>query len=273
MMSLRGLNRLTEDWTSTSKMPLLFIGHGNPMNAIEDNAFSNGWKKLAEEIPAPKAILCISAHWLTRGTWVTGMDKPKTIHDFSGFPQALFNVQYPCEGSQVHAKEIQELVTNTKVELDNEWGIDHGTWSVLNQMYPKADIPVLQLSIDYYKPPQYHYDLAKQLSSLRKKGVLIIGSGNIVHNLQLARMGDDVPPFDWAIEFDEKIKAFLESNNHQGIIDYQKLGEAAKLSVPTPDHYFPLLYTIAMQEDSEKLSFPIEGMAFGSGSMRSVRIG
>ena len=271
-MSLKNLNKLTEQLNLSERLPALFVGHGNPMNALEDNDYTRAWIKLASEIPKPQAILCISAHWLTKGTLVTAMEKPKTIHDFGGFPEELFQVQYPCDGSPRFAKEVQKVVGKTEVIPDNEWGIDHGTWSILKRMYPKADIPVIQLSIDYNKPAQYHYDLAKELSSLREKGVLIMGSGNIVHNLQLANFSA-TEPYDWATEFDEKIKGFLLNHDHQQIIDYKNHGSSAKLSVPTPDHYYPLMYTLGLDDKTQDLTFPVEGMAFGSGSMRCVRIG
>ncbi len=253
------------------KMPVLFIGHGNPMNAIEDNEFSRGWADAGKLLTVPKAILCVSAHWLTRGTRVCAVANPETIHDFGGFPQALFDVQYKAPGSPEFALETQQLITKTKVELDNEWGLDHGCWSVLNKMFPAANIPVFQLSIDYYQTPQYHYELAQQLKDLRKKGVLIIGSGNIVHNLRLFTMQDIA--FDWAIEFDTKIKELLEKGDHDPIINYKTLGKAAELSVPTNDHYLPLLYSIALQEKNESLQFFNDKTTAGSISMRSLKIG
>ena len=252
-------------------MPVLFVGHGNPMNAIEKNEYHNRWVELGKTLPKPKAILVVSAHWLTRGTKVTSMEKPKTIHDFGGFPQALFDAQYPANGSPEFAKETQTIITKTKVESDFEWGLDHGTWSILLPMYPKADIPVFQLSIDYSQPPQYHYDLAKELSVLRKKGVLIIGSGNIVHNLGMIDWGGKA--YDWAIEFDEKIKTFIDERNHSSIINYNKMGNIAKLAVPTNDHYLPLLYTLALQKKNETVSYFNAKCEMGSMSMRSVRIG
>ncbi len=252
-------------------MPVLFVGHGNPMNAIEKNEYSKKWGELGKTLPKPKAILVVSAHWLTKGTKVTAMDKPKTIHDFGGFPQELFDAQYPAKGSPEFAKEVQSIVKKTKVQSDLEWGLDHGTWSVLLPMFPKADIPVFQLSIDYSQPPQYHYDLAKELSGLRKKGVLIIGSGNIVHNLGMIQWGGKA--FDWAIEFDSKIKGFIDEKNHASIINYDKLGSIAKLAVPTNDHYLPLLYSLALQEKTESLSYFNEKCEMGSMSMRSLKIG
>jgi 4,5-DOPA dioxygenase extradiol len=252
-------------------MPVLFIGHGNPMNAIDDNEFSRGWEAAGKLLTVPKAILCVSAHWLTRGTRVSAVTNPETIHDFGGFPQALFDVQYNAPGSPEFALATQQLITKTKVDLDNEWGLDHGCWSVLNKMFPAANIPVFQLSIDYYQSPQYHYELASELKALRKRGVLIIGSGNIVHNLRLFTMQDTA--FDWAIEFDTKIKELLEKGDHQGVINYKSLGKAAELAVPTNDHYLPLLYSIALQEKNENLSFFNDKTTAGSISMRSLKIG
>ena len=258
------------------KMPVLFIGHGSPMNAIEDNVFSEQWGTLGREIPKPKAVLCVSAHWLTRGTHVTAMPHPRTIHDFGGFPQALFDVQYPAPGSPEWAQETAALVTKTQVGLDHDWGLDHGTWSVVRRMYPDADIPVLQLSIDYDRPAQYHYELGKELYALRKKGVLIIGSGNMVHNLrQVAWDKMDVPDyaFDWAIEMNETFKKLISDRNHAALADYEKLGPAAKLAVPTPDHYYPLMYTLALQDSKDSLSFFNDRYVAGSLTMTSVKFG
>ena len=260
----------SEEKTSEEKIPVLFVGHGNPMNAIEKNEYHNKWTELGKSLPKPKAILVVSAHWLTRGTKVTAMEKPKTIHDFGGFPDELFAQQYPANGSPEFAKETQSLITKTKVQSDFEWGLDHGTWSVLLPMYPNADIPVFQLSIDYSQPPQYHYDLAKELSALRKKGVMIIGSGNIVHNLGMIDWSGKA--YDWNIEFDSKIKNFIDEQNHSGIINYEKLGKIAQLAVPTNDHYLPLLYSIALQEKNETVSYFNEKCEMGSVSMRSLII-
>lgn len=252
-------------------MPVLFVGHGNPMNAIEKNEYHKKWGELGKSLPKPKAILVVSAHWLTKGTKVTAMEKPKTIHDFGGFPEELFAQQYPAKGSPEFAKEVQSIVTKTKIQSDFEWGLDHGTWSVLLPMFPNADIPVFQLSIDYSRPPQYHYDLAKELSSLRKKGVLIMGSGNIVHNLGMIDWKGKA--YDWNIEFDTKIKNFIDDQNHDGIIHYEKLGRIAQLAVPTNDHYLPLLYSLALQGKKENISYFNEKCEMGSLSMRSVKIG
>jgi len=269
------------DWTKglgeeEEKMPVLFIGHGSPMNAIEDNIFSKRWQQMGKEIPTPKAVVVVSAHWLTKGTMVTAMPNPKTIHDFGGFPQALFEVQYPASGSPELATEIQKLITNPAVELDHDWGLDHGTWSVVKHMYPDADIPVLQLSIDYYKPAAYHYELAKQLLSLRKKGVLIIGSGNMVHNLRMVawdKLNEPEYGFDWALEMNDVFKNKISNGFHKELIQYEKLHKAATLAIPTPDHYYPLLYILALQTDNDKVEFFNDKAVGGSLTMTSVKIG
>jgi 4,5-DOPA dioxygenase extradiol len=259
-----------------TKMPVLFIGHGSPMNGIEDNEFSRTWSSLGKQIPKPEAVLVISAHWLTKGTFVTAMENPKTIHDFGGFPDELFQVQYPAKGSPVIAQETASLITSTNVGLDHDWGLDHGTWTVVRHMYPDADIPVLQLSIDYYQPAQYHYELAKQLADLRKKGVLIIGSGNMVHNLRMIDWRNMNTPnfgFDWAVEMNELFKNKISTNDHKSLIDYQSLGEKARLAIPTPDHYYPLIYTLALQDTKDDISFFNDKMVGGSLNMTSVKIG
>jgi len=272
MLSLTGFKNLTDDLKSSeSKMPALFVGHGNPMNAIEDNPFSKSWKSAATDLPKPSAILCISAHWLTKGTFVTAMEHPRTIHDFGGFPKALFDKQYPAPGAPMLAKQTVDHIHHTKVGMDEEWGLDHGTWSVLAQMYPMADIPVYQLSIDYTKPPRWHYELGKELAWLRNKGVLIIGSGNIVHNLGMVDWNGGAYP--WALEFDALAKKYIDEHQHQALIDYDQLGTVATLSIPTNDHYLPLLYTLALQGAHEEHSFFTEETVMGSISMRSVRIG
>lgn len=273
-MSLTTLNTLAESLSEQDvKMPVLFIGHGSPMNAIEENEFTQGWKAVAKQIQKPKAILFVSAHWLTRGTFVTGMQHPETIHDFGGFPQELFAAQYPAPGDPELAKEVAGLFTSTKVELDEKWGLDHGAWSVAKPMYPEANIPTLQLSIDYYKPAAYHYELAKSLASLRKKGVLIIGSGNMVHNLRLPNFSMPGQGFDWAIEMNEVFKKHILDGNHQPLLDYEKLGSAAKLAIPTPDHYYPMLYTLGLQDKDDKVSIFNDKATYGSLTMTSVRIG
>ncbi|MBV2196569.1 MAG: 4,5-DOPA dioxygenase extradiol [Flavobacterium sp.] len=269
------------DWTKglgeeEEKMPVLFIGHGSPMNAIEDNIFSKRWQQMGKEIPTPKEVVVVSAHWLTKGTMVTAMPNPKTIHDFGGFPQALFDVQYQAPGSPELATEIQKLITNPAVELDHDWGLDHGTWSVVKHMYPDADIPVLQLSIDYYKPAAYHYELAKQLLALRKKGVLIIGSGNMVHNLRMVawdKLNEPEYGFDWALEMNDVFKNKISNGFHKELIQYEKLHKAATLAIPTPDHYYPLLYILALQTDNDKVEFFNDKAVGGSLTMTSVKIG
>ncbi len=264
---LNSLHNLDEQ---DQNLPAIFIGHGSPMNAIENNEFSQSWGKLGKELPRPKAILCISAHWETKGTKVTAMERPKTIHDFGGFPQELFDKQYPAPGSPDFARLTAEQVKKVHIELDDEWGLDHGSWSVLCQMFPLADVPVFQLSLDYTQPPQWHYDLAKELAGLRKKGVLIVGSGNIVHNLRLMRMNN--PAFEWAAEFDSKIKNLIIEKNHTDIINYNRFGTMANLSVPSNEHYLPMLYILAQQQKNESVSFFNEQTVLGSVSMRSFTV-
>jgi 4,5-DOPA dioxygenase extradiol len=277
MMALNPLYNWSKDLKETDgKMPVLFIGHGSPMNGIEDNLFSKTWVKLGTEIPKPKAVLVVSAHWLTNGTHITAMEAPKTIHDFGGFPQALFDVQYPAPGSPELALETSKLITSTSVGLDHDWGLDHGTWTVVRHMYPNADIPVLQLSIDYSKPPQYHYDLAKELAALRKKGVLIIGSGNMVHNLRMVAWDKlDEPEFgyDWAQEINQVFKEKIVAGDVQSLIQYERLGSAAQLAIPTPDHYYPLLYTLGLQDKTDAIDFFNDKAVGGSLTMTSVKIG
>ncbi|MBI2271237.1 MAG: 4,5-DOPA dioxygenase extradiol [Bacteroidetes bacterium] len=272
MQTLKDFKQTTDQLNPTDElMPALFVGHGNPMNAIEDNEFSRGWAGIGKSLPKPKAILCVSAHWQTSGTMVTAMPKPPTIHDFGGFPEKLFQTQYPAPGAPELAKEITTTITKTKVELDYEWGLDHGCWSVLLPMFPKADIPTFQLSLDYTKPPQYHFELVNELKAMRKKGVLILGSGNIVHNLGLFEFTDKA--FDWAVEFDEKIKSFIEKGDYQSVVDYQKLGKIAQLAVPTNEHYLPLLYSLALRDKGESVKFFNARTTAGSISMRSLKIG
>jgi 4,5-DOPA dioxygenase extradiol len=255
---------------SDKKMPALFVGHGSPMNAIEDNEFSRAWAEVGQALPKPKAILCISAHWETAGTLVTAMEHPKTIHDFGGFPPALCEMQYPAPGSPELARLIQGTVKKTPVSLDQDWGLDHGTWSVLCRMFPNADIPVVQLSLDQTQEPAFHYALGKELRALRNKGILIVGSGNMVHNLRMiAWQGGE---YDWAVEFDETIKQLILSGDHDSIIHYQKLGKAARLAVPTNEHYLPLLYVLAVQDQQEQVRFFADRISLGSLSMRSVWI-
>ena len=274
--SLSSFNAFTNGLdTHDQAMPVLFIGHGSPMNGIEDNTFSNYWKQLAREIPTPKAVLVVSAHWFTRGTHITAMDFPETIHDFGGFPKALFDVQYPAPGNPELAKETARLIHSTTVDLSHNWGLDHGTWTVIRRMYPEAVIPVLQLSMDYSKPPQYHYDLAKELSHLRKKGVLIIGSGNMVHNLRMIAFDQiNIPGygFDWALRMNDTFKHFITEDNHKALINYESLGKDAALAIPTPEHYLPLLYTLALKGGRDKISFFNDQAVGGSLTMTSVKI-
>ncbi len=274
MTTLSSFRKFTDQLDEQDQlMPVLFIGHGSPMNGIEDNEFSQRWKAMALEIPTPKAVVVISAHWFTRGTFITAVEHPKTIHDFGGFPKALFEVQYPAPGDPLLAKETASLIHKTPVSLSHDWGLDHGTWTVVRHMYPKATIPVLQLSIDYTKDAQYHYDLAKELMALRKKGVLIIGSGNMVHNLRLISWemihGGG---YDWANEMNEKFKHLILENDHPSIIQYERLGKDALLAVPTPEHYLPLIYTLALKGKNENASFFNDKAVGGSLTMTSVKI-
>lgn len=254
-----------------SKTPVLFIGHGNPMNTIEENEFSKSWKQLAREFSKPKAILCVSAHWLTRDTWVSATEKPETIYDFIGFPEELFKVKYRAPGSPEYAKKTQDLVVSTSVKSDIRRGLDHGVWSVLNQMYPNAEIPTFQMSIDIEKPSIFHYTLGREISKLREMGVLILGSGNIVHNL--SKMVWTETAFDWAMEFDQKIKDAILKRVDNEVIEYEKMGKISALSVPTPDHYYPLLYVLGASEKTEPIAFSSEKCTMGSLSMTSVKIG
>lgn len=258
----------------TTRMPVLFLGHGNPMNAIAENEFVQGFRDLSETIPTPSAILCVSAHWETRGTYITAVEKPKTIHDFGGFPQELFDVQYPAPGSPELANKTKSLITKNSVALDYNWGLDHGAWTVIKHLYPKANIPIVQLSLDYYQNPQQHYDLAKELKPLRDKGVLIIGSGNIVHNLSLTnwRRLDETIGYDWAIEANEGIKELILKNDYQALINYKNLGKAVQLSIPTPEHFLPLLYALALKEEKEQITILNDKLLAGSLSMTSIKI-
>jgi 4,5-DOPA dioxygenase extradiol len=257
-------------------MPVLFVGHGSPMNGIEDTEFSQRWTLMAKEVPLPKAVLVVSAHWFTQGTKITAMDFPETIHDFGGFPQALFDVRYPAPGNPALAKETAALVHSAHVELDHDWGLDHGTWTVVRHMYPDANIPVLQLSIDFTKGPQYHYELAKELYSLRKKGVLIIGSGNMVHNLGLVAWNKLSIPgfaFDWALKMNDTFKALILNGDHKGLINYTALGREAMLAIPTPEHYLPLIYTLGLKGENDPISFFNDKAVGGSLTMTSVKFG
>ena len=260
----------------TAPMPVLFLGHGSPMNALYDNEFTREWNKIGSTLETPPtAILCISAHWLTQGgTAVTAMQMPRTIHDFGGFPQELHDFQYPASGNEALVEATIEEISTIHVHHDYEWGLDHGTWSVLCHVFPEANIPVVQLSIDYSQPAQYHYDLAKQLAGLRRKGVLIVASGNLVHNLRMIPRGqiNTLFGFDWAVESDEKMQKYLLERNHQALIDWDKQGTAFKLSIPTPDHYYPMIYAMALQEDKDELSLFNAKAVGGSVTMTSFRL-
>jgi 4,5-DOPA dioxygenase extradiol len=275
-MKLKDLSVFANMLPPTPKMPVLFLGHGSPMNAIEDNEFVKGFRQQAQSIPTPAAILCISAHWETKGTMVTAMQHPKTIHDFGGFPKALFDVQYPAPGSPAVAALVKDTIQTTAVGLDDNWGLDHGAWSVIKHLYPLANVPVLQMSIDYTQPASYHYELAKQLMPLREKGILIIGSGNMVHNLGVVAWDKlNVPnyAFDWALEASTKMKSFIAERNHGALINYSKNGKAFDLSIPTPEHYLPLIYCLALQDKKETTKLFNDKAMGGSLSMTSVRIG
>jgi 4,5-DOPA dioxygenase extradiol len=256
-----------------SLMPVLFVGHGSPMNGIEDNEFSLRWEALSRELPIPKAVLVVSAHWFTKGTHITAMEHPPTIHDFGGFPKSLFEVQYPAPGDPKLAAETASLIHTAAVGLDHDWGLDHGAWTVVRHLYPDANIPVLQLSIDYTQGPAYHYALGKELASLRKKGILILGSGNMVHNLRMISwemiQGGG---FDWAIEMNDTFKNLISEGRHDDLIHYERLGPAARLAIPTPEHYLPLLYALSLQEKNEQASFFNDKPIGGSLTMTSVKI-
>jgi 4,5-DOPA dioxygenase extradiol len=278
-MNQKEMDKPVNTLNSTEPMPVLFIGHGSPMNAIEDNEFSKAWREVAKILPKPKAILCISAHWETQGTLVTAMEKPRTIHDFGGFPRALFDVQYPAPGSPWLAREVKDTVSKVSVGLDQDWGLDHGCWSVLMQMFPAADIPVIQLSLDYTKQASEHYALAKELASLRQQGVLILGSGNLVHNLsRLVVMGNGPGDFnnpfglDWAIEANELFKRLINENRHPELANYLSLGDAVRLAVPTPEHYLPMLYVLALKQENETVIYFNDQPVGGSLTMTSLII-
>lgn len=268
------------DWKSTfprtERMPVLFVGHGSPMNGIEHNIFSAYWAQLGQEIAVPNAVLVISAHWFTRGTKVTAMVQPRTIHDFGGFPRELFAVQYPAPGHPQLAQDTAELLHSAHVELDHDWGLDHGTWTVVRHMYPEAKIPVLQLSIDYTKDGQFHYDLAKELAELRNHGVLIIGSGNMVHNLGMLsweHLQDPEYGYDWAHSMNNTFKELIGNGSHDRLIHYHSLGSEARLAIPTPEHYFPMLYSLGLQQADEGVTFFNDKAVGGSLTMTSLKIG
>lgn len=263
------LKRLAMDGAATERMPLLFVGHGNPLNAIDDNPFSRAWVVTGAALPVPKAILSVSAHWLTRGTRVLSAERPQTIHDFGGFPPEMYRQRYPAPGAPAMAREAQGLTVKHHISLDDEWGFDHGTWSVLMRMFPKADVPVFQLSIDYSRPMEHHYELGEELRRLRQRGVLVIGSGNIVHNLPAVTWQEN-RPYDWALEFDAAVARWLTEGDHRSIVGFQRLGRTAALAHPTYDHFLPLLTVLGMVEPDETPSFFNASFDMSSVSMRSV---
>ena len=256
-----------------TRMPAVFFGHGNPMNALTSNAWTQGWSVFGRNIARPRAVLCVSAHWYLSGTLVTSMERPRTIHDFGGFPRELYEVDYAAPGDSELASQIRALLSPIPVGMDEEWGLDHGTWSVLRHVFPNADVPIVQLSLDKTKPASFHYDLARRLSSLRDQGVLIVGSGNLVHNLHTYSWGrHPVEPFDWAVRFEELARGFILARDHTSLVDYEALGSDAMLAIPTPEHYLPLLYVLAQQQDGEATAFPVSGFDGGSISMLTVTV-
>jgi 4,5-DOPA dioxygenase extradiol len=258
----------------SDKMPAIFFGHGNPLNALDKNTYTRGWEAIGKSIPTPRAIVSISAHWYTRGTQVTAMPVPRTIHDFGGFPKALYEVQYPAPGDPILARQVQQLLQPLTVGLDTEWGLDHGSWSVLCHVFPEADVPVLQLSIDRTQPAAFHYELGRRLAPLRHDDVLFMGSGNLVHNLHTYAWGKHpVEPFDWALRFEQRARELLLAGEHGPLINYESLGPDALLSIPTPEHYLPLLYVLGMQGAGESVYFPVTGIEGGSISMLAVQLG
>jgi 4,5-DOPA dioxygenase extradiol len=274
-MKLKTLGKFASELEHTEKMPVLFLGHGSPMNAIEENEFVSNFRKLGKELTRPRAILCISAHWETKGTYVTAMPSPRTIHDFYGFPQALFDVQYPAPGSPDLAKETQAIIQKADVGLDHKWGLDHGAWSVIRHMYPNADIPVIQMSIDYTKDGRYHFELAQELAALRKKGVLIVGSGNMVHNLRMVawdKLNGDPYAYDWAAEANEKMKTYLKNGDFDKLVNFRSQGRAFDLAIPTPEHYLPMIYSIALKDKGDEISVFNDEPIGGSLTMTSLKI-
>ena len=255
-------------------MPAIFFGHGNPMNALNQNVWTDGWSSLGRSIPKPKAILSISAHWYIPAVAVTAMERPRTIHDFGGFPRELFEVEYPAPGSPELALRVRELLGDMVIPDEKHWGLDHGTWSVLYHVFPNADVPVIQLSIDETQTPAWHYEVAKLLAPLRDEGVLVVGSGDLVHNLHTYAWGrQEVEPFEWAVRFEEQAKKFMLAGDHVPLVNYEALGRDAQISIPTPDHYLPLLYILALQRTGDPITFPVGGFDGGSVSMLSVQVG
>lgn len=273
-MTASGLNELLQGKVQAQKMPALFIGHGSPMNAIQENSFTKALNGLGKKIPLPKAILVVSAHWMTEGTWITKMERPKTIHDFYGFPQQLFDVQYPAPGSPKVATEIQSLIGDPQIQFDTEtWGLDHGTWSVLRHMYPEANVPVMQLSLFMAKPHEYHFKIGQELAKLRERGVLIVGSGNIVHNLRQIQWQENATPHEWALEFDEWTKEKILQRDFKALQTDVSKTEAGLLSVPTMDHYYPLHYILGLASKDDEIKFEYEEIQNASISMRTLSVG
>jgi len=257
-----------------TRTPVIFFGHGSPMMTLTQNKYTNAWAKIGQTVARPKEILCISAHWYVSGPAVIVSSAPPTIHDFGGFPQALFDVEYPAHGSPTLARQVQKLLSPIKVDLSEKWGYDHGTWTVLRHVYPHADVPVVQLSIDGTKPAEYHYEVGKRLATLRDQGVMIVGSGNLVHNLRLYRRNDGpANPMDWAVKFDARARDLMLGKDYESLLRYERLGQEAALSIPTPDHYLPLLYVLGAADKKEAIHFPVDGIDGGSMSMRAVQIG
>jgi len=271
-MNTSELRNLASASRETPPMPVLFVGHGNPMNAITDNEFSRGWRAAGRALPKPRAVLCISAHWETRGTYVTAMGAPQTIHDFGGFPKELYEVEYPAPGDPALAEETKAQVKETGVALDFEWGLDHGCWSVMKHIFPDADVPIIQLSLDRTKPPRWHFDLSRELSALRRRGVLIAGSGNMVHNLGMIDW-DAKGGLDWAMEANDQLKNLITGNESDMLVNYRSLSREVQMGVPTPEHYLPLLYALSLRGEREAVSFFNDKTELGAISMTSFRIG
>lgn len=255
-------------------MPAIFFGHGNPMNALSRNAYTDGWAAIGKSVPRPRAVLAVSAHWYIPACALTVIPAPRTIHDFGGFPQELYEVEYPAPGSPELARHVKDLLGPVSAGLAEDWGLDHGTWAVLIHVFPDADIPIVQLSINETQPPQFHYEMGKRLASLREEGVLVIGSGNLVHNLHAYAWGTHgVQPLDWAVRFENHVRGLLLEGGDEQVVAYEKLGRDALLSIPTPDHYLPLLYVLGLRKENERISFPVQGVDGGSVSMLAVQIG
>jgi 4,5-DOPA dioxygenase extradiol len=252
---------------------VIFVGHGNPMYAIVPNRFADAWAVLGTELPVPRAVLSVSAHWYVAGLAVTTMAQPRTIHDFGGFPPELFEVSYPAPGDPGLAHQIRSMLAPLEVGADASWGLDHGSWSVLRHLYPQADVPVVQLSIDARREPAFHAEIGRRLAPLRDEGVLIMGSGNVAHNLHMAQFGPDVQPFDWAVRFEAEVRSRIDAGDDASLVDYVDLGEDARLAIPTPDHYYPLLYALGARHPDDVARFPVEGIDGASLSMLSVVLG